>query len=304
MTKILRSLLIGHVNRYPSEFAFGVNQAMTLMGHWHSNIDIRSSIDQIRWKIEQMQPHIIWGHMILWPPPGAPSAVDIFKLLCDWKIKGTKVVMHQGDVKRRNRFPYDISKAVDLALCNNFHEYPEWNIKSLYWPYFAFVQKELAKPANEFKCDLFFAGTLGRLTDNIYGERTKIVRELENRLGPKFRIYPTRDIKHTLYRTPEVAVSANAILGYGRPESSGWVDVRTFQYPGAGGVLLTNDTGGFLDPWIHYIPYQPDSIDSILEGIKYAKKNGAEIRKEAFKFLQENHTCLNRVKQVLEEVGL
>jgi hypothetical protein len=152
-------------------------------------------------------------------------------------------------------------------------------------------------------CVLAFAGRLG---GGIYTERTRLVEQCVEWLGSSFRVFQTGVDPHTLFRTPELAASATAVLGFGRPDSPGWVDVRVFQYPGAGGVLLHDDVGGFLDAREHHyvpIPARPERAD-IEDAIRRAELDGPLIRRAAFAYVQTNHSSVNRVREALSAAGV
>jgi len=304
-------MLIGDVDGYLSEFAFGVNQALTKAGHFHNAISIRNDISTIAKRAGEVHPDILWGHMIAWPPRGASSTpADLLELCADWKAKGTKVLIHDGDAGSKTRFPLDISPAVDLALCNHTADRSAWKIPQLHWPYFCFDQAEMADPHPDFMCDLAFAGRLS--TEGIYADRTRLVMELKAKLGDRMKIFPNASVGHTLYRTPELAVSAGAILGYGRPDRPGWQDVRTFLFPGAGGILLSDDAQDYLTPWEQFVPYESGSVDSVLRALEWLKMiRGAHpsskelvFREEAFLYTQAKHSATARVRQALAAVGL
>jgi len=300
----LRSALIGDCDFYCSEVIFGVGQALALAGAWHTTINIRQDIGTIAKRLREMDPDICWTHMLLWSPgsQGTSKTTDLLCLLSDWRAKrGTKVFLHDGDARGETRFPTDISPAVDLALCNHTADRSAWKIPQLHWPYFAFYQKEIAQPVPEYTCDLAFAGRLDG--GPMYQARTELVYGLQDKLGARMKVFPGGD-QHTLFRTPELAASAGAILGYGRPERNGWLDVRVLQYPGAGGVLLHDDVGGLLEPGVHYVPYQSGQRDSVLEALAIAKETGPAIRAAAFTFVQEHHSATARVRTALAAVGL
>jgi hypothetical protein len=319
VTRPLRSLLIGDVDQYPSEMALGVQVALTRAGHWHNALSIRNDIGVIAKRASEVQPDLIIGHMLMWPPrgPGWATPADLLELCSDWKAKGTKVLIHDGDAGSKTRFPTDISPAVDLALCNHTADRSVWKIPQLHWPYFCFDQAEMADPHPDFMCDLAFAGRLS--TEGIYADRTRLVMELKAKLGDRMKIFPNAVVGHTLYRTPELAVSAKAILGYGRPDRPGWRDVRTFLIPGAGGILLTDD---FPDEfpgvkiWEDYIPYDPGSVESVLKGLAWVLEMEARVndhwpgrglsslREEVFHKFQHSHSATARVKTALAAVGL
>ena len=302
----LRSVLIGDVDWYPSEYIFGVNQGMTLLGHWHRTVNVRADIDVIARVVEQVQPDVIWGHMLLWPPAGLKHAANL-RDLCRYARQrfGSRVIIHDGDARTETRFPADISDSVDVVLCNHTADRSAWGVKQVRWPYFAFVQHSIAPPSPDLLCSLAFAGRLSE--SGIYAERTTLVRTLQQRLR-EFRVLPDERLPHhTLMRTPEIAASAQAVLGYGRPESPGWLDVRLFQYPGAGGVLLYDDVeraSTYLEPFEHFIPYVRHDVASILDAVTIAQSVGEEMRVRAFAHVQQHHNSVRRVEQALKEIGL
>jgi hypothetical protein len=298
---MLRSVTIGNFD-YPSEFNMGIKQAMSALGHHHVDVEIKLPIDEIKRKVDEVKPTIIFGHMLLWAP--GKNTPDLLNLCTKWKQKGTKIVIHDGDCREAPRFPQDVSYAIDACLCNHAYDRSVWNIKQIRWPYFAFLQKEIAQPHPDFICDLLFAGRKG---PGMYEERTMMIDDLSLRFSRKsgvFKVFPGGSIRHTLLRTPEVAASAGAVLGYGRPDAQGWTDVRVFQYPGAGGVLLHDDADEWLEPMEHYIPYESGNVDSIIEAAILAREIGPYIRKTAFEYVQSYHTCVDRVIQVLEELEI
>lgn len=300
----LRSVLIGDVDYYPSEYAFGVNQAMTRAGHWHTTVNIRADLEIIVRRVEQMRPDVIWGHMLLWAPGGQQKTVDLLCALDDWRARwGTKVFLHDGDARDETRFATDVSPAIDLALCNHTADRSAWKIPQLHWPYFAFDQAALAEPDPAFVCDLLFAGRLD--VSPLYLQRTELVLKLKERLGDRMRVYPSPEIRHTLFQTPVLARSARAVLGFGRPGRNGWLDVRVFQYPGAGGVLLHDDVGGYLEPDAHYVPYESGSLESVERGLAVLRDHDTtRLRQRAFQHVQARHSATARIGQALEAVGL
>ena len=299
----LRSLLIGDVSHYPSEFIFGVGQGMTLLGHFHSTVDIRTGPATIWQRVEQVQPNVIWGHMLLWSPLGD---TDTLLNICEQAKRrwDTRVIIHDGDARAQTRYPVDVRYAVDLALCNHTASRAEWGVKQLRWPYGAFVQSGIAKYSKDFGCELVFAGRLG--DSAMYHDRTQTLLALHERLGARFRMFPTDDIKHTLMRTPEIAASADAVLGWGRPESPGWTDVRVFQYPGAGGILLHDDASEWLDPWREYVPIATrGNVGAIMAALDFARGNfGHLARSGILARIQRDHSMLVRVRQALAEADL
>ena len=316
----LRSLMLGDCDHYLSPYIFGVGQAMARLGHWHSQVSIRQPIHVIEQRLKDVRPDVLWTHMLLWPPQGAPPVSDLVALAERAARRGAAVVIHDGDYKPATRHPHDLSSWCALALCNHRFDRSAWRVPALHWPYFAFAQDRIAAPSPEWRCDLFFAGQLSR--DPVYAARTAFLDSLLRR-GVRLRTPDQAREGNTLFRTAEIAASADAVLGFGRPGAiglfgrervdSGWVDTRVFQYPGAGAVLLHDDVAGFLEPWTHYVPYQSRDHESVVEVLDRLRGMQAtamgrcdlrELRERAFRFVQEKHSSVARVRQVLGALEL
>jgi hypothetical protein len=217
-------------------------------------------------------------------------------------------VLHDGDPRPATRFPHDVSAAVDLALCNHNFDRAAWGVPSYRWPYGSLVYKAMARPGSAFEANLAFCGHLRDTEEegagaDLYDARTACLRAL--REEGVLTVFPRPGEPNTLERTPEVAASASAVIGFGRPEVPGWIDTRVFQYPGAGAVLLHDDPGTYqgvpvLLPWAHYVPVKRYDVGSILKGLAWARGPGQATRIEAFNHVQQHHTCLNRVRWVLD----
>lgn len=296
--------MVGDTDHYFSPYVHGTAQAMSRLGHLHSQVSIRSSIDVIVARVRDVRPHVLWTHMLLWAPQGAPAVDKLQAVVAEAARSGSRVIVHDGDYKEKTRHAHDISRWCALALCNHKFKRDAWRVPTLHWPYAAFSQDEICSPSPEWACDVWFAGRLSR--DAVYGERTALVDSLI-RGGTRVRVPADRD-GNTLFQTAEIAASAGAVLGFGRPGVDGWVDTRVFQYPGAGGILLHDDAGGYLEPWTHFAPYTSRSAESIREALarlaSLTPRERLEMRERAFRHVQERHSTVARVWQVLETLGL
>jgi hypothetical protein len=300
----LRSILLGDCDHYLSPYIFAVAQGMARLGHWHTQISLRHPPELLKQRIRDIRPDLLWTHMLLWPPPGSPPVERLISL-CEGAAKqGARVILHDGDYKERTRFPHSLAGWCALALCNHLFDRSAWKVPTLHWPYCAFSQDAIAPPVSAWSCDLWFAGQ--RSTDKVYAERTALLGALP-KLGVGLRL-PTEAEGNTLFQTMHIAPSAQAVLGFGRPGVRGWVDTRVFQYPGAGGILLHDDTGGYLEPWTHYVPYRAGNAESVAEALRQiqALDGTAQqaLRTRAFSFVQEQHSSVARVRQVLAALGL
>lgn len=294
----LRSVWLGS-GRYLSAYSLGVAQAMGILGHWHRQVSFYDSLQDVTRQIAEMRPDVIWTHMALWPPYGALSVDQIVDILAHWRRQGSCVFLHDGDPRERD-IQIETASVFSVALVNRSVETGLYRgLPTLRWPYAAMVQREIGEPCRDWQCDLLFAGIMRN--DGLYGKRTQLVDTLKLSLEDRMRIVcpGTGDINNRML-VADVAPSATSVLGFGRPEVPGWIDTRVFQYPGAGGVLIHDDAGEFLNPGEHYYRYDRTApVESILDCVGRAKRDGAAIRRSAFRHVQQKHTWLNRVNDAL-----
>ncbi len=294
----MRSLTLGDCAHYKSPYMRGVAQAMKLLGHPHAEVSIRLSAKSIEQRIKMYRPDIIWTHMLMWPPPGSPAVPQLIEIVRAASKRGAQVIIHDGDARAATRYPCDISSWCSLALLNHAYDRSAWRVPTLHWPYFASVQEKIARPVLALHCELFFAGIL--TGGPIYAARSALIDAVRAR-GVRLRMPSPGD--NTIERTHEIAASADAVLGFGRPEIPGWVDTRVWQYPGAGGILVHDDVQGHLEPWKHYVPYQSKDADSVVDALARLRAmpeaERMALRQRAFFFVQQRHSSVARVRQVL-----
>lgn len=298
----MRSLMIGDCDHYASPYMRGVAQAMRLLGHEHTEISVRSPARVIDQRIRLWQPRIIWTHMLLWPPVGSPTVGALVEIMESAKKRGARIVIHDGDAKQATRCPHDLSSWCALALTNHAYDRSAWRVPVLRWPYFAPVQAEIAPPSDALRCDLFFAGTLGGGT---YAARTQLIEEIR---GRGVAVRTPRAGENSIDSTADIAASAGAVLGFGRPEVPSWCDTRVFQYAGSGGILVHDDVQGFLEPWVHYVPYESGSAASVVESLRclnlLTDAERLAIRRQAFAHVQRHHSSVARATQVIRRLEI
>lgn len=278
---------------------------MGLLGHWHRYVSVFDDAGSIEKQVDEMRPDVIWTHTTLWPPPGALAgeehpAARFAAILGRWKRRGTAVFLHDGDPKPIRNVDIDIGSAYSIALVNRCVLRGDgWAaLPSIQWPYAAMVQREIGEPHSEWACDLLFAGHLR--SDDFYGARTSYVFTLQQHLGSRMRIVsPGGGDANNRMLVAEVAPSANAVLGFGRPEVRGWIDTRVFQYPGSGGILIHDDAGDFLEPNVHYLCVERGDVAGVLAAVERAKVDGPAMRERAFAHIQKHHTWVHRVEVAL-----
>lgn len=306
MKRPLRSVMLCNP-AYLSAYVLGVSQAMGMLGHCHREVSVLDDIERINRQLEEMRPDVIWTHTVPWVPREAKVSGWVFlDLLSAWRKRGARAVLHDGDPRAATRYPFGIADSFDVALCNHRLPRTEWKIPVRRWPYAAMAQRELAEPVDALRCGLLFAGIV-RKDDDLYSPRTELLGSLRRRIGDALTVR-TGGVNDRM-QTADVAASARAVLGFGRPEVSGWVDTRVFQYPGAGGVLIHDDAGEFLEPGVHYAHFnRASSVDMTAEHVAIAYetvcKDEGDMRQRAFEHIQQNHTWRHRVDQALEILGV
>jgi hypothetical protein len=306
MKRPLRSIMLCNP-AYLSAYVMGVAQAMAQLGHWHREVSVIDDFDRVQRQMEEMRPDIIWTHTIPWVPREAPMAGFMYlDLLAKWRQRGARVLLHDGDPRAATRHPFDLSISFDLALCNHGFERSDWRIPVLRWPYAAMAQREIGKPVAELRCGLLFAG-ITRKDDGLYSPRTELLGVLREKLGARMTIR-SGGVNDRM-QVADVAASAVAVLGFGRPELTGWIDTRVVQFPGAGGILIHDDAGGILAPGLHYLHFErgvdaEDTSKRIIGVLEQAERGLPEMRAAAFAHVQAHHTWRHRVEPVLQRLGL
>jgi hypothetical protein len=297
----MRSLMLGDCDHYISPYMRGVAQAMKRLGHEHAEVSIRLPAKTIEQRLRLCKPDLVWTHMLLWAPPSSPPVDHLVDIVSEASYRGAHVVIHDGDAKPSTRYPHDLSYWCDLALVNHAFDRSAWCVPTLRWPYFAATQETIAEAVPELRCELFFAGNVG--SGPVYAARSALLASIADR-GVDVQV-PLAGV-NTLDRTAEIAASADAVLGFGRPEVPGWVDTRVFQYPGAGGILLHDDVQGYLEPWEHFVPYESGNADSVVDALRRLRRlsdcDHYDLRARAFMYVQTHHSSVARVRQVLERL--
>jgi hypothetical protein len=292
---------------YLSAYVLGVAQAMGQLGHWHREVSVLDHFDRVVRQLDEMRPDVIWTHTVPWVPREAPAPGWAYlDLLAEWRRRGARVLLHDGDPRSATRHPSDLSASFDQALCNHSLQRLEWRLPVLRWPYAAMAQRELGDPVDALRCGLLFAGIV-RKDDDLYSPRTDLLGVLRHRLGDRLTVR-TGGVNDRM-QSADVAASAQAVLGFGRPEVPGWVDTRVFQYPGAGGILLHDDAKGFLVPGVHFVAFErgvdaDTTARNVVEAFERVGHQELEMRRRAFEYIQARHTWRHRVEQVLQLLGV
>lgn len=307
MNRPLRIALIGNIIREYSAFVLGVRQGIFLLGHQYRGIDFRmSSIKFMTMLLEEFKPDYIFTHMILNEKIGkTPQTLDMLREI---KEKfGTRVIHTMQDARDDSRYPHDISRGVDIGLLNqtqNLNRFEKtWKIPCYYWPYGCLKQDKIAEPVNKLEYKFIYTGNVEK---GIYEERTKFVFDIQDQI-PGLKITKTQARGDLRSRTPELAASATAVLGVGlRYDIGGYIDVRPFQYLGAGALLITHEYKGMSRVFeygkhlVVFNGYDVDTVKMLLEYYVENKEEATRIRKDGFEYTQRCHNYTIRVGDVID----
>jgi hypothetical protein len=311
MNQQLRIATLGDYSRYYSALLYGTMEGSILLGAWFRPIDLYSSTpESIEKQIDFFRPHLLFCHCIF---NTDLINEELWNVLARAKSKGTVILYHQGDARKYPRYDGDISRFVSGALMNHklFEPFESmWKVPCTYWPYAAFVQKELVLlKTPEFECDVAFTGGLADDPASVHHyPRTQFIRDLQRESGLNVKVFPNEQIINTRFQTPELSASAEAVLGVQMGvDIPGYIDVRPFQYIGAGALYFHDSESEVEKTFIsgeHFVSYKRGNIGSFLDQFKrftgVNKKEGDKVRLAGWRFCQENHSTKVRVLDAIE----
>tara|TARA_Y100000310_G_C20697249_1_gene826589 strand:+ start:5034 stop:6008 length:975 start_codon:yes stop_codon:yes gene_type:complete len=304
----IRIATLGDWGRYFSYFLAGSQEGSILNGCLFRPIDIRQK-DTIWSNIVEFRPDILLSHCIFgteFDPPQIHNFLEKAK-----RRIGTRVFYHAGDARTMPRCPKPINRFIDGCLVNqtgNLKKFSElWQVPTYHWPYGCFAQKSIAKPNPHFVHDLVFTGRLSSNHKGVHGPRTIFIEQIKSKIP--IRIFPDEEYTDTKLLTAEIAASAKAILGVCAGYNIlGYMDVRPFQYPGAGAFLLQRKYSNMelvFENNKHMVWFNHDNSNEFINLYKQwltKPKEIQRIREEGFKFCQKHHSMKRRMEDVINIV--
>ena len=307
MGKILRIATLGDYVDYYSHFLYGTMEGAIRCGAWFRPIALfGTSLDKIKEQVDFFKPNILLCHCIFnRHPHNREEVLGMLKMLR--KKYGTKVFYHAGDARTQPRYPQDISDFVDVCLVNHLElkQLEEiWKVKCYNWPYACLHQYRISDVDPDMVQDLVFTGSLSDV--NHHAPRAAFIKHLSQKV--KVKVYPDDRIGNSRFFTDVVSASAKAVLGFQMGcDINGYVDVRPFQYIGAGALYIQdkhNNMDYFFQEGQHYAGFERDNIESFCEVyqryvVDYPYE-GEAIRKQGFKYAQSVHSTKVRMEKVIQ----
>lgn len=147
--------------------------------------------------------------------------------------------------------------------------------------------------------DIGFVGSIGYHPE--YPFRTRLVNELKNHYGPRFRTYAgmRETALNNVYASVKVVVGDHCFAG----QPYYWSD-RLPETCGRGGFLIYPRTEGMTIPTA---TYEPQNVKDLIEKIDYFLANEAlrtEIQNAAFEHVKAHDTYTHRLQEIVKVIGL
>jgi hypothetical protein len=201
---------------------------------------------------------------------------------------------------------YQIAFVGSYPLAENCHK--AWQIPVFYMPYSSLCYDEMAEvdPTLEFPCSVF-TGSPGAHRVGWADNRAKFIEDLQ-RIIP-IKIFQTQSANDLRNRSHALSASAKCILGlcvgY---EIPGYMDVRPFQYLGSGACMIMRrypDMDHLIPDHLYYPIHGYDKVDAYIvkdHWEEILKTDTMPMRKEAFRWVQNYHSCEVRMAEVLQRI--
>ena len=300
----MKCVILGNTNLGYSWFVKTFEQGLMLNGCDVYKIDYKSNkpID-IKIQLKTFKADYVFTHLNFHNIYTISEILGVFEEIN--KEFGTKFIHTLNDARVVDRYMGDISNAIYMAFVGNRACIEEcrksWKIPVFYTPYSSMTYENIGTPVNELKFqDMVFTGS-----PTAHQDRWIFIQKLQKRTSVKiFQTQSNNDLRH---KTHSLSMSAKCILGLCTGyDIDGYIDVRPFQYLGAGAFMIIRKFKGMdnIIPSDIYIPfngYTDNDADFIVsEFNKWKLKDTMPMRRSAFDFIQKYHSSRVRLKDILD----
>jgi hypothetical protein len=291
-----------------SWFVLTYKQGLELNGYEVIFLDYKSnSLQQIKNQLIDIKPDIVFTHLSFHFNLRPTEQVlqmqrDVINTI------GCKFVHVTMDARKDDRYMGNVQGAFDIAFVGNYEMLERgkeaWGIPAFYSPYSSLCYDEIANPSPEFNFnDAVFTGG-----EKTHPDRWDFIQKLQKRIPIK--IYQTQSSNDVRNKTPELSASAKLILGLCTGyDINGYIDVRPWQYLGTGGCCAIRRFKGMddlipRDLYFGFDTYNDNDADLVAEYYQRSLiENTIPMREKAFKYIQQNHSCKVRLKDILVHIG-
>ena len=302
------AIILGNTKLNYSWFVLTYKQGLELNGVKVIGIDYKTNtLAKIKDKILKIKPDAIFTHLSFHPHIHNPATM--LQFFRDIKSKiNTKVIHTCNDARTHDRYMSDLRGSFDYAFVGTYPMVSNcseaFKIPVFYVPYSSLTYEHMGNfsPDLAFK-DPVFTGSPQAHRTGWADNRADFIEKLQKIM--KIKIFKTQSAEDLRKRTPELSVSAKCILGlcvgY---EIEGYMDVRPFQYLGTGAFMIMRKYMGMEEyiPDNFYIGFDSYDDPMIVKELweEWKDEDTRKLRQEAFKFIQENHSCKVRIAEVLK----
>ena len=300
----MKIVILGNTRLNYSWFCLTFRQGCKLLGHDVYDIDYKStSINIIKQKLLDINPKYVFTHLSF--HKNINPIDKILQMYSEVKKRGINIIHTCSDARTEDRYMKDLSESVYMAFVGTFDMVNNcskaWNIPTFYCPYSSLTYDKMAQPVK----DLMFENPVFTGSPGSHDDRKNFIEKLQRKM--KLEIFHTQSPGDLRSRTEELSSSAKCILGLCTGyDIDGYIDVRPFQYLGAGAFMIIRKFKGMDDiiPDDIYIPfngYTDSDVDFVKEKFEYWKnQDTSEIRIRAFNYIQRNHSSKIRIKNIID----
>jgi len=303
-TKKIKIGILGNVNLGYSWFYLTHKQGIEKNGHELFELDYKSnSLQVLKQKLIAAKCDIVYTHLTF--HASVYPTASVLQMYRDVnKVVDTKFIHTLNDARKQDRYMEDLSDSMFMAFVGNRDCLEScrksWKIPVYLSPYSSLCYDKMSKPVT----DLAFKDPVFTGSPFSHNDRANFIRKLQSIM--KIKIFQTQSKNDLRNRTPELSASAKCILGLCTGyDVDLYVDVRPFQYLGAGAFMIMRKFKNMDelipdDLYISFDSYSESDAYFVKDQFEYWKKRDTiEIRKKAFDFIQQNHSCKVRIGEEL-----
>jgi hypothetical protein len=306
----MKAVILGNTKLNYSWFVKTYRQGLKRNGVETWDIDYKSTaLANIKQILLQIKPDFVFTHLTFHQHINPIHSV--LQMYRDVSQKtGTRFIHTCNDARREDRFMGDISDAFYASLvgthdmvknCEKAHK-----IRTYYVPYSSLCYDKMHDmvPTLLYRQPVF-TGSPNAHRTGWQDNRAQFIEDLQKKMT--IHIFKTQSAEDLRKKSHALSASAECILGlcvgY---EIDGYIDVRPFQYLGSGACMIMRKYPNTEDiiPDDLYYPihgYGKEDVNQVYYHWKtILESNTMPMREKAFNYIQQNHSCEVRIKQVLE----
>jgi hypothetical protein len=301
----MKAVILGNTKLNYSWFVLSYREGLKSNGVEVYDVDYKSnSLNGIKQVLIDIKPDYVFTHLTFHTSVNPTGRV--LQMYRDVTTAcGAKFIHTLNDARTEDRYMGDISNAIHMAFVGNtkvlHNGLAAWNIPVFFAPYSSLNYPKMSLPAS----DLMFKDPVFTGAPGAHKDRLQFLERIAKRI--KILVFQTQSGVDLRHRTPELSASAKCILGLCTGYNvEGYIDVRPFQYLGTGACMIARKFKGMdaIIPPDLYFPinsYRADGVDLLIDHWNFIKKtNTRPLQERAFKYMQQHHSCKERMKFVLQ----